>query len=123
VSDQDPLGALLEQVARTLAEALAPQLAAALAARHHPSSDAQLGSRRLLSLDQLVERLPTAKKPETWKRWLYQRTRHGAIPGCHKIGGRLFFDVETTLEWLEKGCTQAELDRSAKQSLHVSTDV
>jgi hypothetical protein len=48
-----------------------------------------------MTLDQLIGELPAAKRPQTWKRWLYERTRRGEIPGCVKLGGMLFFDRET----------------------------
>ena len=94
MSDPDTLQPLLDR----LAAALAPRLAAELAARQPPSAEA-LPS-RLLSLDELIDRLPRSKKPQTWKRWLYERTRRGAIPGCHKLGGRLYFDPDTLDGWL-----------------------
>jgi hypothetical protein len=60
---------------------------------------------RLLTLDQLVAELPPAKRPETWKRWLYERTRRGEIPGCVKLGGMLFFQRESAVAWLRAGMT------------------
>ena len=60
---------------------------------------------RLLTLDQLVAELPPAKRPQTWKRWLYERTRRGEIPGCVKLGGMLFFEREPALAWLRAGAT------------------
>jgi hypothetical protein len=60
---------------------------------------------RLLTLDELVAELPTAKRPQTWKRWLYERTRRGEIPGCVKLGGMLFFERESALSWLRAGAT------------------
>ena len=58
---------------------------------------------QLLSLDQLVATLPAAKKPATWKRWLYEKSRHGHIPGCVKLGGALYFRAETAHQWLQAG--------------------
>jgi hypothetical protein len=94
-----PSQALLEQLAELVAEALAPKIAAQLTARQ-PEAAQELPSKRLLTLDQLVALLPTGKKPETWKRWLYERTRRGLVPGCHKLGRTLFFDPQETLPWL-----------------------
>jgi hypothetical protein len=88
-----------------LADELAPRLAAHLAARVPPTEDASSATARLLTLDQLVAELPPAKKPETWKRWLYERTRRGEVPGGVKIGGMLFFDREPALAWLRGGAT------------------
>jgi hypothetical protein len=51
--------------------------------------------------------LPRAKRPQTWKRWLYERTRRGEIPGCVKLGGMLFFEREPALAWLRAGATAA----------------
>ena len=106
---------LLDQLAELLAAALAPRLAAELAQQATPAAPAP--TRRLLSLDELVAQLPTAKTAKTWKRWLYERTRHGHVPGCHKLGGRLFFDPEQTIPWLT-GSNHSRLDLPADQSLH-----
>jgi hypothetical protein len=88
-----------------LAEELAPRLAAHLAARTPAAEGASSATARLLTLDQLVAELPPGKKPQTWKRWLYERTRRGEIPGGVKIGGMLFFDREPALAWLRGGAT------------------
>jgi hypothetical protein len=89
-----------------LAEALAPRLAAELSHRIPPTASAESATTaRLLTLDQLVAELPAAKRPETWKRWLYERTRRGEIPGCVKLGGMLFFEREPALAWLRAGAT------------------
>lgn len=93
-------------VVDALAEALAPRIARELAAR--PATIAGTPSGRLLTLDQLVAELPAAKRPQTWKRWLYERTRRGEIPGCVKLGGMLFFDREPALAWLRAGATVAK---------------
>ena len=89
-----------------LAEALAPRLAQQLSHAVAPSSE-QAPTARLLTLDQLVAELPPAKRPQTWKRWLYERTRRGEIPGCVKLGGMLFFEREPALDWLRAGATTA----------------
>jgi hypothetical protein len=96
---------LLEQLAELLADALAPKLAAQPAARQPTPAGTSAPSRRLLTLDELVAQLPAGKKPQTWKRWIYERTRRGHVPGCHKLGRTLFFDPETTLPWLLAGGT------------------
>ena len=89
-----------------LADALAPRLAEELSNRL-PAAPAPAvpTAARLLTLDQLISELPPGKPPQTWKRWLYERTRRGEIPGCVKLGGMLFFDRETTLAWLHAGAT------------------
>jgi hypothetical protein len=89
-----------------LIEALAPRLAQELSQRIPPSSE-PAPTARLLTLDQLVAQLPPAKRPQTWKRWLYERTRRGEIPGCVKLGGMLFFEREPALDWLRAGATTA----------------
>jgi hypothetical protein len=92
-------------------DALADALARRLAQRFGdlPSTPAATtGGRRLLTLDELVEELPPAKRPQTWKRWLYERTRRGEIPGCVKLGGMLFFEREPALAWLRAGATAAK---------------
>ena len=97
-------GAPLEDVTG-LADALAPRLAAELSARSPAPAAHDSPTARLLTLDQLVAELPPAKKPETWKRWLYERTRRGEVPGEVKIGGMLFFEREPALAWLRAGAT------------------
>ena len=89
-----------------LADALAPRLAEALANRIRPKAvPTTATTARLLTLDELVSELPPAKRPQTWKRWLYERTRRGEIPGCVKLGGMLFFDREPAIAWLRAGAT------------------
>jgi hypothetical protein len=100
-ASQDPG---LEDVAG-LVNALAPRIAAELAARAPAAASESSPTARLLTLDQLVAELPPAKKPETWKRWLYERTRRGEVPGEVKIGGMLFFEREPALAWLRAGAT------------------
>jgi hypothetical protein len=90
-----------------LADALAPRIAEKLAqVGPAPSPAAESpATARLLTLDELVAELPGAKRPQTWKRWLYERTRRGEIPGCVKLGGMLFFEREPALAWLRAGAT------------------
>ena len=91
-----------EEVAE-LADALVPRLVEELAARTPAAGGAEFTTAPLLTLDQLVAALPKAKRPETWKRWLYERTRRGEVPGCVKLGGMLFFEREPALAWLRAG--------------------
>jgi hypothetical protein len=91
-----------------LAEELAPRIAQELSLRLHSASNIEPGSARLLTLDELVAELPLAKRPKTWKRWLYERTRRGEIPGCVKLGGMLFFEREPALAWLRAGARAAK---------------
>ena len=88
-----------------LAAALAPRIAAELATRSAAPQIDDGATARLLTLDQLVAELPPAKRPQTWKRWLYERTRRGEIPGCVKLGGMLFFERDPALTWLRAGAT------------------
>jgi hypothetical protein len=90
-----------------LAEALAARLGQQLASRA-PAGPGERSTARLLTLDQLVAELPPAKRPQTWKRWLYERTRRGEIPGCVKLGGMLFFEREPALAWLRAGATASK---------------
>jgi hypothetical protein len=110
---------LIARLATLIARELGPRLTAELARQqgaHRPSA------RRLLTLDELVQLLPAGKKPATWKAWLYQKTRLGLVPGCHKLGGRLFFNPNETLPWLLNPATNGDIgpgvDLSGKQSLH-----
>jgi hypothetical protein len=89
---------LVEQFACLLADALAPRLAPLLSNRAEPDTDGATAA--LITLDQLIAELPAGKRPQTWKRWLYERSRRNQIPGCRKLGGRLFFDRTQALDWL-----------------------
>ena len=88
-----------------LVDALVPRLAAELAGQTPATAPPESSTARLVTLDQLVAELPPAKRPETWKRWLYERTRRGEVPGCVKLGGMLFFEREPTLSWFRAGAT------------------
>jgi hypothetical protein len=88
-----------------LVDVLVPRLAAELAAQTPTAAAPESSTARLVTLDQLVAELPPAKRPETWKRWLYERTRRGEVPGCVKLGGMLFFEREPTLDWFRAGAT------------------
>jgi hypothetical protein len=91
-----------------LAEVLAPRLAEELSARIPRATISETATTAsLLTLDELVAELPPAKRPQTWKRWLYERTRRGEIPGCVKLGGMLFFERESALAWVRAGATAA----------------
>jgi hypothetical protein len=86
-----------------LADALAPRLAEELSHRIPVRASEPVPTARLMTLDELVAELPPGKRPQTWKRWLYERTRRGEIPGCVKLGGMLFFERAAALEWLRAG--------------------
>lgn len=87
------LNLLVAELAERLAPMLADEIAGMLARR-------DLGTRDLVSLDELVEQLPSEKRPETWKRWLYDHLRRGEVGGAVKLGGSWFFDVEQTRTWV-----------------------
>jgi hypothetical protein len=89
-----------------LVDALAPRLAEELSSRIAATATPDGAcTARLLTLDELVAELPPAKAPQTWKRWLYERTRRGEVPGCVKLGGMLFFERELAIGWLRAGAT------------------
>ena len=89
-----------------LVDALAPRLAEELSSRIPATATPDpAATPRLLTLDELVAELPPAKRPQTWKRWLYERTRRGEIPGCVKLGGMLFFEREPAIAWVRAGAT------------------
>jgi hypothetical protein len=90
-----------------LADALATRLAAELTERIRPTPQPATTA-ALLTLDELVAELPPAKRPQTWKRWLYERTRRGEIPGCVKLGGMLFFERDPALAWLRAGAATGQ---------------
>jgi len=87
--DSGDAAVLLGQLVELLADALAPRLAQLLATPLAPTATDGPPSRRLLTIDELVALLPGGKRPATWKSWLYQRTRLGQVPGCHKLGAGL----------------------------------
>jgi len=91
-----------------LADALAARVAQQLSTQSLASANGHASTATLLTLDQLVSELPPAKRPQTWKRWLYERTRRGEVPGCVKLGGMLFFEREPALAWLRAGATAAK---------------
>ncbi|MGH3041340.1 MAG: helix-turn-helix transcriptional regulator [Gaiellaceae bacterium] len=93
--------------AAAIAEVIAARLAQELAVQV-PASPGEPPPSRLLTLDELVAELPPAKKPQTWKRWLYERTRRGEVPGCVKLGGMLFFQREPALAWLHAGAASSK---------------
>jgi hypothetical protein len=97
-AEPEPVAVLADALASRLAEELSSRIPAG--ATVDPAATA-----RLLTLDQLVAVLPPAKRPQTWKRWLYERTRRGEVPGCVKLGGMLFFERESALAWLRAGAT------------------
>jgi len=98
-------GAEESEPVTVLADALAPRLAAELAQCIPAATNSEPTAARLLTLDELVAELPPAKRPKTWKRWPYERTRRGEVPGCVKLGGMLFFEREPALAWLRAGAT------------------
>jgi hypothetical protein len=93
---------LLEPLVSLFADALAERLAERLSDSHNAAPE-RPATATLITLDELVAELPSAKRPETWKRWLYERTRRGDVPGCVKLGGTLFFEAETVRDWLSSG--------------------
>lgn len=97
-AEPEPVAALVDALAPRLAEELSSRIPASAA--RDPAATA-----RLLTLDELVAELPRAKPPQTWKRWLYERTRRGEVPGCVKLGGMLFFERELAIAWLRAGAT------------------
>ena len=95
--------AVLELLVAQFVDALAPRIADELAARMIPA-ESRASTAALVTLDQLVAELPPAKRPETWKRWLYDRLRGpGGVPGATKLGGNWFFDRDVTLTWARGG--------------------
>lgn len=101
----DVSSAALDELVELFAELLAPLVADELAKRLEPPSTSGNGftTDGLITLDELVCLLPPAKKPETWKRWLYERLRRGEVRGAVKLGGSWFFDRARVRQWLEAG--------------------
>lgn len=105
------LDELVELVADRIADRLAPRLADELAARRLASAQPGAGTSALLTLDELVAELPSGKRPETWKRWLYERLRQGEkdatrkVPGAVKLGGSWFFEPEQARAWIANGAS------------------
>jgi hypothetical protein len=100
----EPPRAILEvDVVTKLADALAARLAEQLTTRMPSVQPRAPASTPLLTLDDVVAELPPAKPAKTWKRWLYERTRRGEVPGCVKLGGMLFFEREPVRAWIRAG--------------------
>jgi hypothetical protein len=102
--------AAIEQLVSAIAEELAPRIAEEVARRFDPPrQNGGLGTETLITLDQLVEQLPPAKSPATWKSWLYERLRRGEVPVdvAVKLGGLWFFYVEPTRSWIQAGAPSA----------------
>jgi hypothetical protein len=98
IAQSEPVAVLVDALAPRLAEELSSRIPST--ATSDPATTA-----RMLTLDELVAELPPAKSPQTWKRWLYERTRRGEIPGCVKLGGMLFFERELAVAWLRADAT------------------
>ncbi len=95
-----------EQFLDFFADALADRVAERLGERLEataPQLTNGVGTAGLLTLDQLVAELPPAKRPQTWKRWLYERTRRGEVPGAVKLAGSWYFDPDQARAWIVGG--------------------
>ena len=95
-ASEDVLNTLVELLADRVADHVADRVIERLKTTLEP----QAPSGGLLTLDDLVRLLPATKKPQTWRRWLYEKLRRGEVPGACKLGGSWFFRPDTTLEWL-----------------------
>lgn len=93
----------VEAMLERLVDVLASRVADELEARRPLEAPIPPSTAALLTLDEVVAELPAGKRPETWKRWLYERTRRGEVPGCVKLGGSLFFDAEAVRGWIAAG--------------------
>jgi hypothetical protein len=94
------LGQLVELIVEELAPRIADEVATRLALPEAQAQGAAMSE--LVALDALVDRLPGTKKPETWKRWLYERLRRREVPGAVKLGGNWFLDEPRFRTWLEE---------------------
>jgi hypothetical protein len=119
---QEDISALLDYLVDLLADRLAPRLAEHL--NRDPSApDPALTTARLITLDQLISLLPPSKPARTWKSWLYQHTRRGRVPGAVKLAGRLYFDPDQTLNWLQQGAptktgSSCQTEQQSPQAMH-----
>ena len=92
--------AILDTLVELLADRVADQVIERLNAAQSPRERTDT---TLLSLDELVSELPPSKTPATWRRWMYERLRHGEIPGALKLGNRWFFRAAETRNWIREG--------------------
>ena len=95
----DPM-AMLDTLLELVADRVADQITTRLSSAQNVSDRAEPP---LLSLDELVAELPPAKRPETWKGWLYERLPRGDVPGAVKLGGRWFFRAAEVRAWIQDG--------------------
>ena len=93
-------GTMLDTLVEFLDDRVADRVADRVIEHLNATQQPQAPSGRLLSLDELVRLLPATKKPQTWRRWLYDQLRGNQVPGACKLGGSWFFRPDTTLEWL-----------------------
>ncbi len=104
---------LLDELADLIVDRLADRVADEVAARLGATTmlPAAAGTSSLVTLDELVAELPPAKRPETWKAWLYERLRRGEVPGAVKLAGSWFFDPPRARGWIESGAPCSRPDR------------
>lgn len=91
----------LDLLADAIADRLEQRLADRLAERLAPPEE--LPARPIISFDELLDLLPPDRSRETWRRWLYERLRHGEVPGAVKLGARWAFRADTVRQWLDEG--------------------
>jgi hypothetical protein len=70
-----------------------------------------------VTLDAFLPMLPPIKPEQAWRKWLYERLRHGDVPGTKKIGNRWSIHHEVTLAWVEAGCPSERGDATVRESL------
>jgi hypothetical protein len=102
-----PEAATVDSALALLVELLVNRVADELETRTPAESGEIRRAGPLLTLGELVAELPAGKKPETWKRWLYERTRRGEVPGCVRLGRTLFFETDAVRAWIAAGAPSA----------------
>ena len=62
-----------------------------------PRVDPRQASRRLGTIDDVLEVLPLPKSS------VYELARYGRMPGVVRVGRRLLFDLDVLAEWIDSG--------------------
>ena len=98
-----------------LAKEVAAKLAPLLVEPQQRVPNGTLAAR--ITLDEFVALLPPAKRPETWKRWLYDHLGEAPREVAGKLGGDWFLDRERGLAWVE-GLTDGVRSRAPVKGRH-----
>ena len=54
-----------------------------------------------LTVDELVDLLPSSRTPKQWRWWLQVNSLNGQVPGAVKLGGAWCYGPDETTAWIE----------------------